>query len=266
MTRMPSTAIYPDFNEPLRQAMETETRLFFQAFLGGSDPIGKMLDANFTFVNAPLAKHYGISSVAGTGFQRVSLDGTHRAGLLTLGSVLVATSAPTRSSIPMRGKFILSELLCTPPSDPPANLPVLPPTPSAGRTIRDELVAATSVRADCVSCHAQLNPLGFGLEHFDGSGAWRPTDNGVAIDATGKLPDGSSFDGNLDEAQVIKRNPALDRCVAQMLLTYALGRQLEVSDQPFLKAIVAATTPKGDRLEDLIQRIAIDPTFTSRGG
>lgn len=262
----PSRDVYPNFNEDLRAAMETETALFFREFVSGDSDYRAMLDAPFTYVNGPLAALYGIAGVSGDAFQRVSLSGTPRQGLLTHASILAATSAPTRSSIPLRGKFILSELLCAPPPDPPPGTPQLSTTPMPGLTGRQELIAVTSANATCNSCHAQLNPLGFGLEHFDGIGAYRDEDNGQPIDTTGMLPDGTTFDGAAQEAQVIKNNPALTACVTKMMFTYALGRETTAADQPRLAAIAADVAAKGNRLSDLVVRIARDGAFLNRRG
>jgi hypothetical protein len=264
---VPSPAVYPSFDEPLRSAMAQETTLFFQEFLNGDHDFADMVDADFTFVNARLATHYGLTGVTGSGFQKVSVAGSPRGGgLLAQASILTVTSTPTRPSIPRRGKFVLSELLCAPPPDPPPGIPTLPAMASPGQTERQALEQVTGSSPVCAGCHTQLNPLGEGLEHFDGIGAMRATDNGRPIDATGKLADGTTFDGNVQLAQALKREPALTRCVTQKLFTYALGREPTPNDQPVIDKVIADVGQKGNHLSDLILRIVTDDTFAARRG
>jgi hypothetical protein len=262
----PSAMVYPSFDDSLRTAMAQETSLFFNEFLTGDHDFLDMLDANFTFVNGRLAQHYGLSGVTGSSFQMVSLTGSQRAGLLGQASILTVTSTPNRPSIPKRGKFVLSEILCAPPPDPPPGIPTLPAMASPGQTERQALVQVTSSSPVCNSCHSQLNPLGFGLEHFDGIGAYRLTDNGQPIDATGNLPDGTSFDGSVQMASVLKANPAVATCLAQKLFSYALGREPTASDGSTLAAFVAQAASNGNRLHDLVVAIASDSTFVTRRG
>ncbi len=260
----PSLDVFPDFDEGLRAAMAEETRLMFAEFLLGDHDLRDLLDADFTFANQRLASHYGITGVTGDGFQQVSLP-AGRSGLLTQASILTATSVPTRGSIAKRGKFIMSELLCQPPYDPPPDIPAIPDQLPEGSTER-EILEAMTAGAACAGCHAIINPLGGGLEHFDGVGQFREEDNGQPIDATGVLPDGTSFDGALEEARVIKGNPAFTRCMAQQMHSFALGRRPQPTDDPQLDLIQASALDRGARMRDLVLAIVTSDTFTARRG
>jgi len=260
----PSADVFPDFDEDLRGAMAEETRMMFAEFLHGDHDVRDLLDADFTFVNERLASHYGITGVTGAELQMVPLP-AGRAGLLTQASILTATSVPTRGSIAKRGKFIMSELLCQPPYDPPPGIPAIPDQLPEGSTER-EILEAMTAGADCASCHAIINPLGGGLEHFDGTGRYREEDNGQPIDATGTLPDGSSFDGALEEAQFLKGDPRFTHCLSQQLHSFALGRRPQASDGAQLDAIEASALDSGARLRDLVVAIVTSDTFTARRG
>jgi hypothetical protein len=260
----PSPDVFPDFDDALRGAMAEETRLMFAEFLLGEHDLRDLLDADFTFANERLAAHYGIEGVAGEAFQQVALP-PGRAGLLTQASILTATSIPTRGSIAKRGKFIMSELLCEPPYDPPPDIPAIPDEIPEGSTER-EILEAMTAGAACAGCHAIINPLGGGLEHFDGVGQFRDLDNGQPIDATGTLPDGTSFDGALEEAAFIKTDPRFTRCMAKQMHSFALGRRPQAADDPHLDLIEAGAIDRGARMRDLVRAIVTSDTFTARRG
>jgi hypothetical protein len=262
----PSPDIFPAFDEALRTAMAGETRMLFAEFLTGDHDFHDLLDADFTFVNQRLAEHYGIAGITGDELQRVSLaDSPGRGGLLTQASILTATAIPSRGSIAKRGKFILSELLCQPPNDPPPGLPAIPDQLPEGSTER-EILEAMTAGPECAGCHATINPLGGGLEHFDGIGQYRDEDNGQPIDATGALPDGTTFDGAVEEARALKTNPAFARCVTRQMFSFALGRRPQLSDEPALEAMAASASEQGSRLRDVVLAIVLDDTFTARRG
>jgi hypothetical protein len=248
--------------------MAEETRRFFGEFLTGDHDLTEMLDADFTYVNGPLASLYGIPGVTGDAFQRVSVGGSPRGGgLLSQGSILTVTSTPVRASIPKRGRFILSQLLCQQAKDPPPGVPQIPATPSPGQTTRQQLEAVTAANGVCLSCHSLLNPLGGGLGHFDGIGAWQELENGQPIDATGKLPDGTTFDGAQAEAKALAANPSLPACVARQTLTYALGRDLtQPQDGAIVSQVAASAAQNGNRLKALIQAVTASEAFTARRG
>ena len=262
----PSADVFPTFDEELRAAMAGETRALFAEFLQGDLDFHQMLDADFTFVNERLAAHYGIEGVTGEDFQRVSLEGSQRrGGLLTQASILTATAIPTRGSIAKRGKFILAELLCQPPNDPPPGLPAIPDELPEGSTERQILEAMTA-GPECAGCHATINPLGGGLEHFDGIGQYREQDNGQPIDATGALPDGTSFDGAYEEAVALRDNPQFAVCIAKHMFSFALGRRPQDTDLNAIDGMVTASAERGSRLRDVIIEIVTDDTFTARRG
>jgi hypothetical protein len=262
----PSPDVFPDFDEDLRAAMAEETRMMFAEFLHGDHDVRDLLDADFTFANERLAAHYGIPGVTGSELQRVTFPAdSGRAGLLTQASILTATSVPTRGSIAKRGKFIMSELLCQPPYDPPPGIPAIPDQLPEGSTER-EILEAMTAGAECASCHSIINPLGGGLEHFDGVGRYREQDNGQPIDATGTLPDGAMFDGALGEAQFLKGDPRFTHCLTQQLHSFALGRRPQASDDLQLDAIETGALAGGARLRDLVVAIVTSDTFTARRG
>jgi hypothetical protein len=264
---MPSPECFPDFDEPLRAAMLRESELFFDAVVREDRSVLDLLDGDFTFVNERLARHYGIAGVRGNEFVRVSLAGTPRAGVLTQGSVLVATSNPTRTSPVKRGKWILDNILGTPPPAPP---------PGAG-DLREEHMQLTSLRQrlerhrsdpGCASCHEQMDPLGFGLESFDGIGAWRTRDGESDIDSSGTLPGGQSFHGPDQLRALLKSRPEpFARCLTEKLLTYALGRGIDPHERRLVDAIVRRLAQKNYRFSALVLAIVHSDAFQShRGG
>jgi hypothetical protein len=262
----PSPDVFPDFDDDLRAAMAEETRMMFAEFLHGENDLRDMLAADFTFANERLASHYGITGVTGAEMQRVSFPaGSGRAGLLTQASILTATSVPTRGSIAKRGKFIMSELLCQPPYDPPPGIPAIPEELPEGSTER-EILEAMTAGSECAGCHAIINPLGGGLEHFDGVGRFRELDNGQPIDASGTLPDGAMFDGAVEEAEFLKGDPRFTRCITSQLHSFALGRRPQASDDLELGAIETSALESGARLRDLVLAIVTSDTFTARRG
>ena len=225
----PDRGTYPRFDEALREAMIRESELFFLEVMRGDLSLLNFIEADFTFINERLARHYGIVGIQGEQFQRVNLKDRRRGGLITQASILTVTSNPTRTSPVKRGKWVLEQLLGTPPPPPPPNVPTL-------QEEQKVLTAATvrlrmeqhRAKASCAVCHSKLDPLGFGLENFDAIGGWRDTDAGVAVDSSGTLPSGESFRGPDELKSILKSHTGqFVRCVAEKLLTYALGRGLE---------------------------------------
>jgi hypothetical protein len=235
----PDRELYPDFDENLRRAMEQETDLFFASIMHEDRSVLDFLNADYTFVNGRLAKHYGIAGVTGEDFQRVSLKDLPRRGVLTQASVLAITSNPTRTSPVKRGKWVLENLLGDPPPPPPPNVPELKNDgqPSGG-TLRAQM---EQHRADpvCASCHARMDPLGFGLENFDGIGAYRAKEGDFAVDASGKLASGETFHGAVDLTGILAgpKRDAFIRTLTEKMLTYALGRGIEYYDRPAVEKI-----------------------------
>ena len=262
----PDPARFPDFDEPLRRAMIEEISLFSASILREDRDLFAFLDADFTFVNERLARHYGLTGISGERFRRVSLAGTDRGGVATMAGVLTATSNPTRTSPVKRGKWILDNLLGMPPPPPPEGVEGLKADGLGGHpdTLRREMERH---RADpnCASCHSRMDPLGFGLEDFDGIGARRSAEGGEPIDASGTLPGGESFRGpsGLRRLLIARRDLFL-RCLVEKLLTYALGRGLGLADRCFVDQIARQVARGGGRFSDLAVAIVESPPFLGR--
>ncbi len=259
----PDPAQYPDFDEPLRRAMIEEAARFAGSIFREDRDISTFLDADYTFVNERLARHYGIPGVAGDHFRRVSLAGTGRGGVLTMAGVLTVTSNPTRTSPVKRGKWILDNLLGMPPPPPPDGVEGLRAGATAERpaTLRQ---AMERHRADpgCASCHSRMDPLGFGLENFDGIGGWRASEGGEPIDASGTVPGAGSFAGPSGLRDHLKaRRDRFVRCLAEKLLTYALGRGLGLADRCAVDAIARQVDRNGGRFSALALAIVESPPF-----
>jgi mono/diheme cytochrome c family protein len=230
---------FPDFDDNLRQAFQREVELLFESVVREDRSLVDLLTADYTFVNERLAAHYGIPNVYGSHFRRVTLTDDARKGLLGKGAILLITSHPDRTSPVVRGKWILDNLLGTPPPPPPANVPALEESKSAkARTLREQ-VEAHRANPVCASCHKLMDPIGFALENFDAVGAWRTKDAGVPIDASGQIADGSRVNGVVTLRQaLIKRPDVFVGTFTEKLLTYALGRGLDYYDRPAIRAIV----------------------------
>ncbi|HEX5084563.1 MAG TPA: DUF1592 domain-containing protein, partial [Blastocatellia bacterium] len=203
-TVTPDPDLFPSVDESLKQSFRRETELFFESVLRENRSIFDLLDANYTFLNQRLAEHYGVRGVYGSQFRRVALSDPNRSGLLGQGSILTVTSYPNRTSVVQRGKWVLENLLGSPPPPPPAVVPDLKPHDKDGRllSMREQLVMH---RADpvCASCHARMDPIGFALENYDAVGRWRAKDAGSVIDASGKLPDGTKFNGPAELKKIL---------------------------------------------------------------
>jgi mono/diheme cytochrome c family protein len=254
-------ARFAGFDANLVQAMRTETELFFDHIVRDDCSVPDLLTGDYTFINDRLARHYGIAGVAGPEYRRVSLAGTGRTGVLTHASVLTVTSGPTRTSPVKRGKWVLENVLGTPAPAPPPGVDRLKDE-HAGKpaTLRERFEQHRS-RAECASCHAQLDPLGYGLENFDAVGAWRDRDGDVPVDASGTLPDGRAFRGAGGLAAVLAERPDdFARCLTQKLLTYGLGRSLGPSDWNAVERIVRHAARSGYRFSSLaIALVRSDP-------
>ena len=236
----PDVNLFPDFDDNLRHAMRRETELFFASQLRDDRSVGELLSADYTFLNERLATHYGIPGVYGSHFRRVDLVDSIRGGLLSQASILTVTSYATRTSPVKRGKWVLENILGSPPPPPPPNVPDLPETGEAGElaTMRERM-ELHRVDPGCASCHVKMDPVGFSLENFDAIGKWRITDgSGLPVDAHGTLPDGSVLDGPAGLRDVLSvKEDEFVRTAIQKLLTYALGRGIEYYDQPAVRQI-----------------------------
>ena len=264
----PSQVLFADFDDGLRQAFRRETELFFESIVREDRSVLDLLDADYTFVNDRLARHYGIPHVQGSHFRRVAVSG-HRGGLLGQGSILTITSHPVRTSPVFRGRWILTNILGTPPPDPPPNVPALPDRAGAyaDRTpSMRERMAAHRDNPACASCHAMIDPLGFGLERFDPVGRLRDVDEQhQPIDTSGVLPDGTAFDDVPGLRTALLARP--DRFVGTLtekLLTYALGRGLEPYDMPAVRRIVREAADEEYRLSAVVLGIVESLPFRER--
>jgi hypothetical protein len=238
--------------------MQRETELFFEHVMREDRSLLDFLRGDYTFVNARLARFYGLKGITHEDFKKISLVDTPRRGVLTHASVLTLTSNPTRTSPVKRGKWILENLLGTPPPPPPPNVPELEDKDrKLTGTLRDQMVQH-STNPTCASCHARMDPIGFGFENFNAIGGWRDRDGETAVDASGKLAGGDSFSGaaELSELLVRKRSDDFRRCIAEKMLTYALGRGIEYYDRPAVEKIRTALREHDDRFSTLILAVA----------
>jgi PAS domain-containing protein len=264
----PDPRSYPDFNAALKADMRRETELFVQAIIREDRSLLDFLDGRFTFVNDRLARHYGLEGEFGDEFRRVDFAADRRAGVVTQASILTLTSNPARTSPVKRGKWILENLLGSPPPDPPPDVPELEATQQArpGLSLRQQLEIHRQ-NAVCASCHKTMDQLGFGLENFDAIGRWRDKDGKLAIDASGELPGGHKFAGPGQLASVLKaRREEFARCLAERMLTFALGRGLESYDRCAVDTIVEGVEKKDYRFSALVVEIASSAPFCKRRG
>ncbi len=258
-----------EWSEDLRAAMVAETELFFDALIDDKQSLLLLVDSRFTFLNETLAKHYRIDNVFGSEMQRVALPDHRRGGVLGMGSVLTATSTPTRSSPVVRGAWLLEKLLAERVPPPPPNAGELPDDAGEKKgklTLREELEAHRD-KADCRGCHEKIDPLGFGLEHFDAVGVWRANSPSGPIDASGTLPSGESFTGVAELKRFIlknRREPFL-RGVSEAMLKFALGRELKGYDEPVIQKILAELESNDCDASVLIEEVVLSYPFRFQG-
>jgi hypothetical protein len=259
----PDAKEFPGFDEELRSAMYRETELFFDSIMREDRSILDFLDADYSFVNERLAKHYGISGVAGNEFRRVKLP-ANRGGILTHASILTLTSNPTRTSPVKRGKWVLDQLLNTPPPPPPPDVPDFPEEKRLTGSLR-KVMELHREKPLCASCHQRMDPIGFAFENYDATGAWRDKDGTFVIDPSGVLPDGRSFQGPAELKTILRGKKELfSRCLAEKMLTYALGRGLEYYDKCAVDTIVDALDRNGDRFSVLMAEVVKSEPFQMR--
>ncbi len=262
----PDLRLFPDFDDNLRQALREETELFFDSMLREDRRITDLLKSDYTFLNERLAKHYGIPNVYGSQFRRVALNpGSERGGLLRQGSVLTVTSYATRTSPVIRGKWVLENLIGTPPPPPLPDVPALRDnTVSANLSVRERL-AEHRANAACASCHSVIDPPGFSLENFDAVGRWRTLEEGKPVDASGGLPDGSKFTGVSGlEKGLLNRPDVFAVTLTEKLMTFALGRGVEYYDSPAIRKIVREAQAADYRFSSIILGITRSAPFTMR--
>ncbi len=263
-SHFPTPPDFPNFDNELRQAFRQETELFVNSIIREDRSILDLIDANYTFVNERLARHYGIPSVYGSQFRRVTLPGEERRGLLGEGTILTVTSYPNRTSPVLRGKWILENILGTPPPPPPANVPALKENgegdePPSSLRSRMELHRKSP---QCASCHRIMDPLGFALENFDGVGEWRKKEPGGAIDAAGQLADGTPVDGPVALRRALMKHPdQFARTLTEKLMTYGLGRGVEYYDMPLIRAIARDAAKNEYRFSSIVFGIVKSTPF-----
>ncbi len=260
----PNENRYPEWDDNLREALRQETELFLESQLRNDRSVTGLLDADYTFVNERLARHYGLPRVYGNHFRRVNLKDERRRGLLGQGSILTVTSYATRTSPVLRGKWLLGNILGTRVPPPPADVPELPEPGEVERpTSTRNLMEQHSSNPACSSCHRLMDPLGFALENFDAIGRWRDRDHGdFPIDAKATLPDGTKVQGPADLRNlVLSRRREFIETLTGKLLTYAVGRGLEPYDMPAIREIMRDAAPSNYRWSDLILGIVKSRPF-----
>jgi len=260
----PDLRLFPDFDDNLRQAFREETELFFESVLSEDRSVLDLLKADYTFLNERLAKHYGIPNVYGNRFRRVSTAG-ERGGLLRHGSVLAVTSYATRTSPVIRGKWVLANLLGTPPPPPLPDVPALKDNTIAANLSVRERLSEHRANAACAVCHDVIDPVGFSLENYDAVGRWRSSEEGKPVDCSGGLPDGSRFSG-IDglEQGLLNRPEVFVSTLTEKLLIFALGRGIEYYDGPAIRKIMRDAQKDDYRFSSIIVGIAKSTPFTMR--
>jgi mono/diheme cytochrome c family protein len=265
----PLPMLYPDFDDPLRQAMRREVELLFDTIVREDRPITELLTADYTFVNERLAKHYGIKNIYGSQFRRVPLgkDMEARKGLTGKGAFLLTTSKPDRTSPVTRGKWIMTNILGMSPPDPPADVPPLPPktSDSTGNmkpsTMR-QLMMGHRVRSDCIQCHNLMDPIGFALENFDAIAVWRPNDDGAAIDPAATLFDGTKIEGPVGLRNWLAGySDQFVQVVTEKLMVYALGRGVEHQDMPLIRQLSREVGRNGNKFSAVVMAVVKSKPF-----
>ena len=265
----PDAKTFPDWDKALAAAMERETEMLFDYILRGDRSVLEFLGADYTFVNERLARHYDIPGVEGDAFVKVKLPPNRPGGVLGHGSFLTLTSNPNRTSPVKRGKYVLENLLGTPPPPPPPDVPDL----NEGK--RGELQGTLRQRMEqhrkdptCAGCHARMDPIGFGLENFDGLGAWRTKDGTTDIDPAGQLVSGEAFKGTAELRDILLNKKRADflRCVSEKMLTYSLGRGMEYYDRPTIEKIVRNLDKDGAKFSALVLEVVKSTPFQMRRG
>jgi hypothetical protein len=266
--------VFPSYTSDLADSMAVESYLWFQEFLTQNRPITEWFTADFNYVNDTLAAHYEMPAPGSATPARVEVTTDQRRGFLGLSAFLTQTSFPSRSSPTLRGVWVISELLCSPPAPPPAMVPELGDSatpdemnePDGAENVRERLERHRSDPA-CAGCHATLDPIGLGLENFDGIGRYRTAyGNGEPINPAGMLPDGTAFNGPDDLATILAADPRFGTCLTSKLFTYALGRDVETYDGPSLEKIASGWATRGQNIRNLMKEIVVSDAFRYRRG
>ena len=261
----PDYLLYPQYDDTLARAMKKETELFFDSIVREDRSLLDLLTADYSFVNERLAIHYNIPNITGSAFQRVTLP-PYRRGLLGQGSILTLTSVADRTSPVQRGKWVMEVLLASPPPAPPPNVPALDDSVKAnegGKMLSTrERMEEHRKNPACTSCHKVIDPLGLALENFDVTGAWRIKDNEVPVDVVGELYDGTRMDGPAGlRAALLKHSDVFLTSFTESLMTYALGRRLEYTDMPAIRAVVRDAGKNGNKFSAFVLGVVNSPGF-----
>jgi hypothetical protein len=257
-----------DYDGTLRESMKRETELLFSSILRENRSVLDLLDADYTYVNERLARHYGIAHIQGSQFRRVPVSDANRRGILGHASVLTLTSAPNRTSVVKRGQWVLENLLGTPPPPAPPGVEVnldQPPAPGVAPTTLRQRMEQHRANPSCGACHGVIDPIGIALENFDAIGKWRDTSAGQPVDSVTSLWDGTPLNGAADlRKALVARSPQFAEAVAEKLLAYGLGRKVEYYDMPAIRSIVGNARARNYRLKELIKGVALSPAFQQR--
>jgi hypothetical protein len=258
----PDITVFPDFDDNLRQAFQRETEMLFESVMREDRSVLDLLDSDYTFVNERLARHYGIPNIYGPDFRRVPVPGDARRGLLGHGSLQLVTSNPNRTSPVMRGKWILENLIGTAAPTPPPDVPPLEEKPTAtAKSVRERIEQHRASPA-CAGCHKIMDPIGLAMENFDAIGRWRTVDEGVAIDATGQLVDGTPLNGPASLRQaLLNRQDAFVAALTEKLLMYGVGRETKYYDMPAVRAVLRDGAKNRYRFSDLILGVVKSAPF-----
>jgi hypothetical protein len=265
-THKPDAKRFPGFTESLRAAMQQEISLFLGEVVRRDRPLTELLDADYTYVNEELARHYGIEGVRGSEMRRVMLLDHRRGGILTSAAVLMIQSDPERTNVPRRGNYIAGSILGSPPPPPPPDVPSLDASRTEGKvqTLREVLEAHRS-KPECASCHSKIDPLGFSLQNFDAVGRWRDLEAGTPVDASGLLPGGRSFRGPIELKRIlVERRDEFVRTMTANLLIYALGRGLQLEDECVLREAQKAAAASEYRFSSVVLAITRSFPFRNR--
>jgi len=273
--------LFPSYSAALGNSMGLEVMNFFNEFVQKNNPIAELLTANYSYIDNNLAKLYGVANVTGTGVVRTTLNNPQRSGLLTMAGVLAVTSYPTRTSVVKRGAYVLSQLLCAPVPAPPADVPPFPEG-AITATTQKEILAQHRTIPSCATCHDSMDNIGIAMENYDAIGAYRTTEDGMAVDSSGMFagaiaspsdPSGASspkFTGAVQLGAAVANDPRFLSCVAQNVMSYALGRTLSLTgaatDQPYLADIIAPPQTGSAGVRDVLMNVVASETFRMRRG
>jgi mono/diheme cytochrome c family protein len=261
----PDKAKFPEWGPELKEAMRTETRMFFEEVVRENRPVSDFIDGKYTFLNETLARHYGIDGVTGPEFRRVELATDQRSGVLTQASVLTVSSYPSRTSPVLRGKYMLENILGAPPPPPPADVPALDEAVAGNTKSLRQTMEQHRSNPVCASCHSRMDVLGFGLENYNAVGQWRTQDGKFPVDASGTFPNGKTFVTPAEMKALLRSNlPDFTRCLTEKMLTYALGRGVEKFDGVAIRQIVRQSSAGDYRFQTLISSIVHSVPFQMR--